>query len=338
LDECAMLAANAWYEVCAPMLLDNGGDAWFLSTPRRRNWFYDLYQRAVKDDPANGGRGRWEKFHATSFDNPHLSQEDLEEIKEDLNDDGYKQEILAIFLEGEGAVFRNITACLTADPNPDPDAHRDHWVVMGGDWAQVKDYTTFSVGCQTCMTELFIDRFNQMTWAFMRNRVVNAYRFWHVKKALLEENSVGKPNIELLRDGEDGDTGINVEGFDTQASRKAQLVRSFQLALERQQVKLIKNDLWTAELEGFQATVSRITGHTSYAAEKDMHDDTVIARMLMWKAMSEGIDAGGPSARTFGEIAASAARDDVSVQSFATAVGYNTAMPKPPGTPWGLLG
>jgi hypothetical protein len=44
LDECALLAPNAWEEVGAPMLADNDGDAWFLSTPRRRNWFHGLYR------------------------------------------------------------------------------------------------------------------------------------------------------------------------------------------------------------------------------------------------------------------------------------------------------
>src|SRR5207342_2219131 len=32
LDECALLAPDAWDKVGAPMLLDNDGDAWFIST------------------------------------------------------------------------------------------------------------------------------------------------------------------------------------------------------------------------------------------------------------------------------------------------------------------
>ncbi|HEY6022020.1 MAG TPA: terminase large subunit, partial [Candidatus Paceibacterota bacterium] len=115
LDECALLDPSAWHEVGAPMLLDNDGDCWFLSTPRRRNWFHGLYQKALDDDT-----GRWEAFHFTSHDNPHLSKEALDEITRELTSDSYRQEILAEFLEGEGAVFRNITPNLVAPDFPEP--------------------------------------------------------------------------------------------------------------------------------------------------------------------------------------------------------------------------
>ncbi len=148
LDECAYLAPDAWQEVGAPMLLDNDGDAWFISTPARRNWFYHLYARGVGDGE------RWAAWHFTSFDNPYLSQTALNEITSDMTEDSYKQEILAEFLEGEGAVFRNITANLTAPLNATPEQHAGHNLLMGVDWAQKHDYTVLSVGCATCKQEV----------------------------------------------------------------------------------------------------------------------------------------------------------------------------------------
>ena len=139
------LAPDAWDKVGAPMLLDNNGDAWFISTPRRRNWFHDLYQKAKSDET-----GRWQAWHFTSFDNPHLSKEALDEITGDLTDEAYRQEILAEFLEGEGSVFRNIVANLTAPAKASPARSLGHRMVMGVDWAQKDDYHVPECGLHEC--------------------------------------------------------------------------------------------------------------------------------------------------------------------------------------------
>src|SRR5262245_19747594 len=106
LDEFSLMDESAWTQVGAPMLLDNNGDAVFAFTPKSMNHAHRIYQRAVGDTT-----GRWEVFHFTSLDNPHLSEEALAEITEDMRESDYQQEILARFLQNEGAVFRNVDAC-----------------------------------------------------------------------------------------------------------------------------------------------------------------------------------------------------------------------------------
>jgi len=110
LDEYSLMKPDTWDEVGAPMLLDNDGDAVFIFTPKRKNHAHSLYARALGDDT-----GRWKAWHFTSFDNPYLSKPALAEITADMTDDAYRQEIMAEFLENEGAVFRNIAACMTAE-------------------------------------------------------------------------------------------------------------------------------------------------------------------------------------------------------------------------------
>lgn len=292
LDECALLAPNAWEEVGAPMLLDNDGDAWFLSTPRRRNWFYGLYQRAKADET-----GRWEAFHCTSFDNPHLSEDALEEIAADLNDEAYRQEILAEFLEGEGAVFRNITACMTAERNPLYKSHEGHMLVMGIDWALKHDYTAISVFCATCNREVMLDRFNQVDYAIQRERIKSAYKAWNVRYALAEENAMGGPIISALSN----EDHLFVEPFQTTMRSKGELIRSLALAFERNEVQFIDYPVATAELEAYEATVSRVTGHISYSAPKGLHDDTVVARALAYKAAVDGVPLQAPVASGYSQ-------------------------------------
>jgi len=274
LDECALLAPNAWHEVGAPMLADNDGEAWFLSTPRRRNWFFDLYQRAVSDGE------RWAAFHLTTYDNPYLSAAGVAALVEDMTADAYKQEILAEFLEGEGAVFRNIAACLTAPLDSDPAAHKGHVTVMGVDWGQAKDYTVLSVGCTTCQQEVALDRFNQIGWAVQRGRLAALAARWAVGDILAEANSIGGPNIEALQD----EDALPVRPFDTTAQSKGDLIQGLVLSFERQDWAWLDMPVATGELAAYEQKTSRVTGHISYSAPEGLHDDTVMARALMRRA------------------------------------------------------
>ena len=134
-DEFAGMGPDAWDKVGAPMLLDNDGDAWFISTPRRKNQFFAFYVRALEDGV------RWRSWHFTSLDNPYLNPAALAEIAGDLSEDGYKQEILAEFLENEGFVFRNLAACMHAPQDMKPDDHAGHRIVAGVDWGKLQDYS-----------------------------------------------------------------------------------------------------------------------------------------------------------------------------------------------------
>lgn len=50
IDEPAQMKPALWQEVLRPALADRGGFAVFIGTPKGRNWFYDLYRRAEKEE------------------------------------------------------------------------------------------------------------------------------------------------------------------------------------------------------------------------------------------------------------------------------------------------
>lgn len=270
LDEYSIMKPDAWDEVGAPMLLDNNGDAVFIFTPKRKNHAHSMYVRALGDTS-----GRWAAFHYTSFDNPYLSRQALEEITHDMTEDAYKQEILAQFLDNEGAVFRNIAACVKA-PECAPGDHAGHAIVVGCDWAKQQDYTCFSVGCLDCHHEVALDRFNQIDYSMQRDRLQTLFNQWQPAIIMTELNSIGQPIFEqLMADG------LPVVGFNTTASSKPPLIENLALTLERAEWQFQSDPVWTAELEAYERKVSPNTGRSSYSAPEGVHDDTVMARALM---------------------------------------------------------
>ena len=277
-DEYSLMDPSAWDEVGAPMLLDNDGDAVFIFTPKRRNHAFQMYQRARQDTT-----GRWEAFHFTSLDNPYLSAAALAEITQDMTTEAYKQEILAQFLESQGQVFRNIEACMKAPLDTTPDQHKGHRLVAGLDLAKQQDFSAISILCADCYCEVARDRFNQIDYIYQMERVKRLCRQWNVETLLVDETGVGSPIVEQLR----RDLVLDVQGFVITLSSKPPLIESLVLALEREEAQWQDDPVWTGELESYERKVSSQTGRSAYSAPEGIHDDTVIARALAFKAATD---------------------------------------------------
>ena len=278
LDECAMLDPTAWYEVGVPMMADRDGTAIFYSTPRRKNWFYVLYNHAIADTS-----GRWEAWHATSFDNPHLAKAALDQLIADMTDDAYRQEIMAEFLEGQGQVFRNINECATATKR-EPYAGE---FVMGVDTAQQTDYSVITVMDATTGAMVDIDRFNRVSWEVYRGRVKAMWQRWNARQIVFEINSIGSPNFEAL-----ANDGLPLKAFETTAITKPPLIESLVLAFERRELSILPDPVLMGELGAYERRVSPTTGRSQYSSPDGMHDDTVMSLALCWSAVSRALPFG----------------------------------------------
>lgn len=88
-----------WQEVLIPTLTFRKGGAMFISTPKGFNHFYDLYNTELTDKD-------FKSFHFTSYDNPYLSPEELENTKAKSTPDRFAQEYLASFQKTSGLVYK----------------------------------------------------------------------------------------------------------------------------------------------------------------------------------------------------------------------------------------
>lgn len=288
MDECGDISPAAWYEVLRPMLIDTGGWSWGIGTPKGRNWFFIEHTAAL--DRADSAAWQVPTVGCVIVDgrlvrkphpleNPNISFEEIENLFATMPERTFRQEILAEFIEGEGAVFRNIPACMNA-PLTNILDHKEHAIIAGLDWGKHNDFTATSIGCATCKVELAKDRFNQIDYVFQRNRLKSLFQAWRVKYVLAESNSIGEPNLEMLQR-----EGVPVIGFATTASSKPPLIENMALAFERTEWQFQQDRIWTAELEAFERKMSTATGRSTYSAPEGAHDDTVIARALMlWQA------------------------------------------------------
>lgn len=98
MDECADMAPEAWYQVLRPTLSDTLGHAMFITSPKGRNWIYDLYTQAqVLDD--------WQSYQFTTLSGGNVSDSEIEAAKRDLDERTFNQEYLAQFVDYSGVIF-----------------------------------------------------------------------------------------------------------------------------------------------------------------------------------------------------------------------------------------
>lgn len=272
IDEAAMVARleEAWQEVLRPTLADFEGTADFYSTPKGRNFFWQLWQRGQDPEQTD-----WASWQMPTSANPYIKASEIEAARLELPERVFSQEFLAQFLEDGGSVFRRIMEAATALPVT-PYAGT---FCAGLDWAKDNDFTVMTVIDSTTGRMVDFDRFNQVDWSVQRGRVKAMADKWKVQTILAEGNSIGGPNIEALRKVD----GLPVREFTTTNKSKAEIVEALVLAFERGDIGIFDDPVLVGELQAFEA--SRLpSGMTRYAAPEGSHDDAVISLALAWWA------------------------------------------------------
>lgn len=288
-DEVADVAETAWTEVIRPMLMDTGGGALLVGTPRGRNW---VWKHAMK---AQAGEAGWAFYQAPSLgcdlaadgslvrsphplENPHIQWHELVALWADMGERQFRQEIMAEFLDSERGVFRNVAAASTLRPRLPASGRYS----MGVDLAQVNDYTAISIIDMTTRQQVHLDRFNKQDWEAMRGRIRAAVEAWRPAQVVVERNSIGGPVIDALKA-----EGVRItDEFATTAISKAQIIENLALALQRGEVTLLDDPVQRAELEAYERIISDHTGRGRYSAPTGLHDDTVMALALAWHGVT----------------------------------------------------
>lgn len=267
LDECAFLKEETWTEVMRPALADRKGGALFISTPKGRNWFWHIYQRANYDNA-------WHSFHFTSYDNPFVERAELDSTREQLPERVYRQEILAEFLEDGGGVFRGVRKAATATPQANN--HLGQTYVFGVDWARDNDFTVITVLNATTNQLVAMDRFNMVDYTIQTQRLKALAERFKPAAIVAEANSIGAPLIDTLRR-----QGLPMIPFTTTNATKQVAIDALALAFERGQLQILPDEVLIGELEAY--TMERLpSGLLRYGAPEGGHDDAVMSLALAW--------------------------------------------------------
>ena len=205
LDEWQLMNEDAWELVGAPMLLDNNGNAVFLYTPpsmrtRSVSKAWDKLHAAkmfarAREDP------RWEAIHFTSYDNPHISREALDEVSQDMSALAYRMEILAEDVDEAPAALWKRTMFAGDQRRPAPDLRRvvvaiDPTGSRSGDEAGIVVAGVDADGCGYVLADESGSGMSPEEWA---DRAVQAYHQHRADRIVGEANFGGDMVESTLR-------------------------------------------------------------------------------------------------------------------------------------------
>jgi phage terminase large subunit-like protein len=275
-DEAAMIPnlMDAWQYALRPTLVDYSGDAYFLSTPKGRGGFWQMWQWG--QDPL---QAEWASWQMPSNVNPRLKQSELDAMQATMPERVFAQEIDATFLEDGGGVFRGVRRAATATPQDN--WHNGHNYVFGLDFARENDFTVCTVLDVTTLQLVAMDRFNQIDYHVQVGRVKALAERFKPAAIVAELNSIGVPVIEQMRR-----QGMPVVPFTTTNASKQIAIDALALAFERGQLQILPDEVLIGELEAY--TMERLpSGLLRYGAPDGGHDDCVMSLALAWSGASK---------------------------------------------------
>ena len=260
----------AWENAIRPTLTDFGGDAWFLSTPKGRNYFYECYQRGVD------GQKNWVSWQMPTLCNPFINPQEIEEARLNLPERTFSQEYLAQFLDGSGGVFRNISACTYEIESEDAlrntrKIEDGRAYIIGVDLARVEDFTVMTVIDVKERKVVAIDRFNQVEYLMQLERLAQMAQRFPYTPILIESNNTGIAFIEMAQR-----RALPVRAFQTTNASKAEIIEKLAVAFEQQAISIPNYPPLISELMAFdQERLS--SGAIRYSAPNGQHDDCVMS-------------------------------------------------------------
>lgn len=266
IDEAAFIKDDAWAEAIRPTLVVKGKKVLFISTPKGKNWFYDLYQLGISPDYDN-----YKAYKGSSYDTPYIDPQELFDAKKTVPEKVFKQEYLAEFLDAGGEVFSNLTAI---EHHTWPQAQGN--VFCGIDLAKQEDYTVATFMDSTGKV-LEIYRNNKSTWNVMVEEITALLKKYNAS-TLIEVNSIGDVIYEQIKQRHS-----NTHPFTTTSKSKNEIIEGLILDVNEQSISIPSKQLFPPlqhEMEIFTYDYNPKTRSVRYTHPNGMHDDTVISLAL----------------------------------------------------------
>ena len=267
LDEAAFMKEDAWKEAIRPVFMVKGKKVLFISTPKGKSWFYELFQLAKAPDYPN----YW-AYTGTSYDTPYIDAEEIADAKKTLPPNVFEQEYLAKFIDSGGEVFSGLDKNLFARyTNPQGK------VYCGIDLGKQEDFTVATFMDSTGkVVEIY--RANAQQWTTMVNDILKIIKKWSAT-VMVEVNSIGDVIYEQIK-GQWQDT----HPFVTTSKSKNEMIEGLILDMNESTVMIPSAEVFPwllSELEVFTYDYNPKTRSIKYGHPTGLHDDCVISLAIV---------------------------------------------------------
>ena len=265
IDEASFIPnlEDGWLNSIRPTLTDYKGRALFLSTPRGKNYFYQLYNKG------KSGETDWTSFKFTTYDNPYIDKGEIDDARKQLPEAVFEQEYMANPMENAANPFgTNFISSCTKEMSKLPPMY------FGIDLAKSYDWTVI-IGLDFNGQVAYFERF-QKDWKQTKETILTLDR---TKPVMIDSTGVGDAITEDLQRHFQ-----TMHGFKYTSQSKQQLMELLASSIHKGEVSFPSGTI-KDELDVFEYVYS--TNGVKYNAPSGYHDDCVNALALALKCKTD---------------------------------------------------
>jgi hypothetical protein len=267
-DEFAFMDEEAWTEVLRATVIVKGKKVLLISTPKGKNHFYTLYN-------LNGVNAQYKSFTMTSYDNPLINPQEINDARATLPDHVFRQEYLAEFIDGGSGIFTPVYSNVTGGIR----------YFAGVDLGRADDYSVLSIFNEKG-NQVYIERWRHDTWHNITSKIAKKIDEYNAITHV-EVNSIGDAILEQIR----GKVAKprNIHPFMTTAKSKNDAIESLAVGTQQSEATFLPVDWLQKEFDVFTFEYNAKSRTVKYGAPYGFHDDGIMATAIAWYSLKNPI-------------------------------------------------
>ncbi len=275
-DESAFIKDEIWNTVLKPTILVKGKKCLFISTPKGKNWLYELHQRGIDPDQT-----KYISLQGTSYDNPYIDHDELDEARKTIPEDIFEQEIMGKYVDSGGEVFTDIDRYCVIPMWGNKVQGKKYYA--GLDVGRQHDYSVLTI-MDDDQNVVFIYRDNNKPWDVILDNVVKHLKRFNAT-CMIETNGIGDPLMDQL-----SKKYKDVHPFVTTNTSKQQIIEDLIYQTNTDNIKLPTQDLFPPlynELKTFSYSYSPSSRKVVYKGIGNTHDDCIMSLAISLNSLRE---------------------------------------------------
>lgn len=288
IDEAALISKEVFMKQILATARRKGCKIILISTPRGRNWFYEMYLEGQDTS----------KQSYISFKQPWWKRPDYPELLKRLMLDMPKhlkeQEFDAEFIADGSGTFKNLSSIFKGPAIAFPSDQQEWFAqidkerfgkelfVVSVDLAKSADYTVITVMGMSKHDIVGYVRMNKTDYKVVLERVRKISKEYSNADVIFDNTGVGGGLADFLS------TDLNAHPFTFTNQTKNEIINRLIVSCDYGRISIPNIETIRQEFELFTYTVTR-TGKLSYSAPDGKHDDCVMSiAMAEWYANENG--------------------------------------------------
>ena len=271
-DEASRIGRDVYQNYLFPRIGELQGRIVLISTPLKKDFFYEEFLRAKEDNAA---------FQFGTASNPHYPTSEIATFQKQLPKAIYEREFLGVFTDELTSIFPDALSCVNPKLPRDMHPGTFHWI--GLDIAKEEDFSAITVADEATNEIIYVEKWNKLPYNTQISKIEGIISRFRPCKVVIDVRGPGAVVGDEIRSAgicvEDwASSGSTSKDFSKRGS-KSLLVEKTIALFSSHSISIPNDQGLLDELSSYSYNLSPM-GNITYGAPQGLHDDQVESLMM----------------------------------------------------------